>query len=167
MNGFSVPDEHYWNLGRVVTAASKLEAMAGSIVNAASTRQPENWMGLAGRAGAVRRGMKDLIASRPEDTQLVDFWTTAQELFAERNRLVHSLVELVFPESTDDPLKQATQSELRWMLIHPRTQAESTLPTTTDVDELVRRMNALSGRAIGLGNQIYRETKRDSEGEDI
>ena len=157
VNGLEVPSEHYWNIGRVVVAASKLEVMAGSIVHAGTGDEvlDRSWIGVAGRVGAVKHGMERLIKLRPEDTDLAQFWADAVPLFAERGRLVHSIVELVFPDSDDDAFRAKSGTTLDWVLIHPGTEKESALPTREDVDDLVRRMNALSARAIGIGNRLW------------
>lgn len=164
MKQIGVPEGHYANVGKIVVAASKLEVMGASILSGAKGDDMipgrEDWMEIAGRAGRVRRELLALLSSLPNDEELRQFVTDYEAMQEERHKVVHSIVELVFPvsESTGGPGVTVREGDpMRWALINPRDGSESELPSDEDVADLVVRINALSARAIRIGNRLYAE----------
>lgn len=159
MNGPEIPAEHYLAVGRIAVAAAKVDAMTGFIIHAATGEDvgfnDRTWLGIVGKSGEPNRSMKELLKQRPYDDRLAEFWSEREKLFKERGRILHSIVELVFPEPPKGEVFTARErTPLKWSMTHPKTLEDHPLPTPEEVDELVGKMNELSRRAQSLATRV-------------
>ena len=166
MNGPEIPDEHYLAVGRIAVAAAMVDAMTGFILHAATGEdvgfQDRTWLGIVGKSGEPQRSMEKLLKQRPDDDRLVEFWHDREELFKERGRILHSVVELVFPEAREGEEFTAREgTPLEWSMTHPKTLEEHPLPTREQVDELVAKMNALSRRAPSIATRAAADSAQN------
>ena len=166
MNGPEIPEEYYLAVGRIAVAAAKVDAMAGFIIHADTGEDvgfnDRTWLGIVGKSGEPNRSMEELLKKRPDDSRLAGFWSDREELFKERGRFLHSIVELGFSDPPDAGAFTAREgAPLEWSTTHPRTLEKHPLPTREEVDELVGKMNALSRRAPSIATRVAADSAKN------
>lgn len=149
--------EYYEGLGRVVSLATQLLALAGSVVWTASggSTSGNGWITASGGVGRVHAGMKTLIAGRPEDPEIALWWLHVQQVLFERHQLAHSILV------RDDP-SPMNGHRLGWSLVQTKDGYERNLPTAEDTELLLTQLTDLCATGYSIAQRLRREQEMAS-----
>jgi hypothetical protein len=154
-------DPHYYGIGLVTVAATRLEMLACEVgMQAGAKFRPFGWPDVLGNPGAVLRGLKQIADRHPLNELLQEFIVETERLFNERNRLVHSFLVV-----SNGPLGPTEgEVELGWRFFHPKSGEIFDPLSQDEYAALAMAIRAQSDRAVSVARILADSPRTERTG---